>query len=135
MRNRTLPIALFVAALALAALACGGSFSTAKITDAVMAADDAGNQPTTIFAPDQVFYCIVKLSNAPEDTTLKAVWTGVTANGETQNVVLNETETQTGSDDTFAFHLTNDQPWPAGTYKVDIYLNGELDRTLNFEVQ
>ena len=33
------------------------------------------------------------------------------------------------------FDLSNDNLWPIGSYKADIYLNGTLDRSLTFEVQ
>jgi hypothetical protein len=135
LKTRISPVALLAAMLTLAALACGGSFSTANITEAKLTADSEGAQPTTVFAQDQVFYCIVTVANAPEDTTLKVVWTAVEVPGEEPNLVLNETEATTGEDEVFTFHLNNDNLWPAGKYKVDIYLNDELDRTLDFEVQ
>jgi hypothetical protein len=37
-------------------------------------------------------------------------------------------------DATMDFKLENDQPWPVGKYKVDLYLDGALDRTLEFTV-
>jgi hypothetical protein len=39
------------------------------------------------------------------------------------------------TDSTADFTLSNDQPWPVGKYKADIYLDDKLDRTLEFEVQ
>jgi len=47
---------------------------------------------------------------------------------------IDETELTSGSN-TLTFQLSNDAPWPAGQYKVDLYLNDELDRTLEFEVR
>ena len=135
MKTRVSHIALFIAALALAALACGGSFSTANITDARLTSDSGGAQATSVFTPDQVFYCVVTVANAPEDTTLKAIWTAVEVPGEEPNLLLDETELTTGEDEVFTFNLSNDNLWPAGKYKVDIYLNGELERTLEFTVQ
>jgi hypothetical protein len=121
--------------LLLASLACGGSFSTANISDAYLSRDDAGQQTTTVFSPtDTTFYCQVQLSNAPDSTTVKAVWTAVSAAGEEPNLLLDET-TLTGGDGNYTFNLQNDSLWPPGQYKVDLYLNDELDRTLNFTVE
>jgi len=53
-----------LAALVLAALACGGSFSTAGIADAWMSTDTDGANRTTVFAQDAVFYAQVDLQNA-----------------------------------------------------------------------
>ncbi|MCB9420080.1 MAG: hypothetical protein H6667_09760 [Ardenticatenaceae bacterium] len=135
MKTNKLYVLVFIGLLILPALACGGSFSTANIKSAILTTDSEGTQETTVFASDQIFYCIVELANAPEDTTLKASWTAVSAAGEEPNLLIDETEMTAGNNNIFTFNLTNDQLWPAGKYKVDLYLNGELDRTLEFEVQ
>jgi len=121
--------------LALAALACGGSFSTAKISDAVLSADPSGTPETTVFTPDQqTFYLLVDLANAPDDTAVRAVWTAVEADGVEPNFVIDEASVTSG-DSTLTFDLANDSLWPTGSYKVDVYLNEELDRTIPFEVR
>ena len=124
-----------VVLLALAALACGGSFSTAKISDAVLSADPSGTPETTVFTPDQqTFYLLVGLANAPDDTAVRAVWTAVEADGVEPSFVIDEASVTSG-DTTLTFDLANDGPWPTGSYKVDVYLNEELDRTIPFEVR
>ncbi len=120
--------------MTLLALACNFSFSTAKIASAKLTTDKEGTQETTVFAPDQTFYCIVNLANAPEATKLKAVWTAVEVEGKQPNLLIDQIETTAGNQNVFAFSLSNDQLWPAGKYKVDLYLNDKLDRTLEFEV-
>jgi len=115
-------------------LSCGFSVSTANISDAWMAADEEGSQRTTTFAQDATFYAIVDLANAPDDTTVKAAWTAVEVEGTDPNTFIDETELTTG-DGNLVFNLTNNNLWPVGHYKVDLYLNEELDRTLEFDVQ
>lgn len=134
-KTRKFQILVVITILILAGLACGGSVSTANISSAKMFADSEGTQETTVYAQDQPFYCIVELANAPEDTKLKAVWTAVEVEGEQSDLMIDEAEVTAGSDSVFTFDLTNDQLWPIGKYKVDLYLNEELDRTLEFEVQ
>jgi hypothetical protein len=121
-------------ALILASLACGFSASTANIPEAWMSTDEAGSNRTTTYTQDAEFFAQVELKNAPDDTTLKAVWTAVNAEGVDPNFVILEKE-YTGGDDLVHFTLSNDSLWPAGEYKVDIYLNGNLDKTLTFIVQ
>ena len=116
--------------LLLTSLACGGSFSTANISDAYMSLDSSGEQATSTFAPtDSTFYSQVQLSNAPDDTTLRAVWTAVSVAGEEPDLLIDET-TLTAGDGLHNFSLSNEGLWPVGEYKVDLYLNDELDRTL-----
>ncbi len=127
-------IMLVLSVLALAMLACEFSASTANIQNARMAFDEEGTQPTTTFGPGDVFYCNVDLQNAPDDTVIKAVWTAVDVEGEEPNTLIDESELTTGSG-MVNFQLTNSNAWPVGKYKVDLYLNDELKKTVEFQVQ
>ncbi len=115
-------------------VACNFSVSTANITAAQMAKDAEGNQPTTVFNQDEAIYALVSLKNAPADTAVKAVWTAVEADGTEPNLVLSE-KTITSGDGSIHFSLTNSNLWPVGKYKVDLYLNDKLNRTLEFTVE
>ena len=133
MKSPLVRILLALTVLLAATLACGGSFSTANISNAYTTADPNGGSPTTVFAPEQTFYLVVELANAPDDTVVKAVWYGVGDTGTTPDYVIDEVEA-IGSDN-LTFNLATDVLWPTGPYKVEIYLNGELDRTIQFEVR
>jgi len=135
MNLRHFPFAIALAALILAGLACEFSASTANIASATLSADESGSPATTTFPPEQsVFYLIVELANAPDDTKVKAVWTAVEAEGVDANFKIDESELTSGSA-TLTFNLSNNGLWPIGKYKVDLYLNDELERTLEFEVR
>jgi len=133
----TLLFPLVCAAFLLLALsACSFSASSATISSAKMARDQDGKQPTETFSPDEPFYCIVELSNAPKDTKVRAVWTAVKAEGADPNTRIDEAKTTSGSGQ-LQFNLSNQGPWPTGDYKVDLYLNDakEPTKTLTFKVQ
>src|SRR5512145_2355560 len=134
MKTSKLPIIFVIVALAVSVLACGGSFSTAKINDAWLSSDAEGSNRTTTFAQSDTMNLFVDLANAPDDTELKVSWIAVDAEGVDPNYVINETNYTAGSE-TVHFDLSNDNLWPAGSYKADIFLNGTLDRSLPFEVQ
>ena len=134
MKVNKLPMLLALTVLVLSALACEFSASTANISDAWMSIDEDGAERVTTFAQDAVFYAQVDLQNAPDDTALKAVWMAVEAQDTEPNFVINETEFITGSG-LVHFTLSNDNLWPIGKYKVDIYMNEELVQTLEFEVR
>lgn len=122
--------------LLLLLVGCGGggvSFSTANIADARLTKDREGAQTTTTFTPDNPFYLQVDLANAPDGTKVRADWTAVNVTGADPNTPLDDVELTQGSGK-LTFDLTNNQLWPAGDYKVDIYLNDTLDRTLTFRV-
>lgn len=128
------PILIFIFALLASTLACGFSASTANIGEAWLSTDDNGNNRTTVFSQDAIFYAQVDLRNAPDDTKVKAVWVAVDAEGVEPNFEINQTDMQSGSA-TLTFRLSNDNLWPTGTYKVDLYLNDNLAQSLNFEVR
>lgn len=134
MRKHNFILVAALATLLLASLACGFSVSTANIKDAYMARDGDGNEKTTTFAQDEKFYCIVELANAPDDTVVKAVWYAVEAEGTEPNLKIDEASLTTG-DGTLTFDLTNDMLWPLGKYKVELYINDELAKTVEFEVR
>ena len=134
--KKNLPTLIFpLLILMLISMACGGSISTANIADAWMAADDAGSNRTTTFSQDTpAFYALVDLKNAPDDTVLRAVWIAESVEGAEPGFVIDESELVIGS--TIAhFSLENDNLWPLGQYKVDLYLNDDLAETLTFEVR
>jgi len=122
-----------VAALTLGAIACEGSFSTANISEAYLSTDEAGANQTTVFGQGDVFYATVRVESAPDDTVTRVVWRAVNVQDTEPNLEINETSLEGGG--ILTFSLSNDQLWPLGTYAVDIYLNGELSQTLEFQVQ
>ncbi len=134
MNKRVFLIIAVLVALTLTAAQC--SVSTANISNAFMAADPDGNTPTTTYQADAVFYAIVDLANAPDDTVLKASWYAVNAENTDPNFFIDEA-TITTSDGRLTFNLANQAGmlWPAGSYRVDLYLNDKLDRSLDFTVQ
>jgi hypothetical protein len=114
--------------------ACSFSASTAKVTEAFTAQDVNGEpEATTTFSQDEVFYLLVTVANAPDDTVTKAVWYVVDAEGADPNSELYQAKYEGGGKITF--DLSNDNLWPVGTYKVELYLNDKLDRTLEFSVE
>ena len=134
MNNSRLARGLAALVLVLASLACGFSATTANITDAFMALDPDGVEATTVYFPEDVFYAIVDLANAPSDTRVKAVWVAVDADGVDFDTVIDEAELETG-DGRLTFDLANDDPWPVGNYKVDLYVNDSVEETLEFTVE
>jgi predicted small secreted protein len=151
MKKNKIVVLLAVIALLLASLACnaatgggdntnsgedGFSVTTANITNAHLASDESDTSTVTSYSPsDPGFYCYFDLNNAPESTVVKGVWTLVSAEGYESNSEIDSAEI-TGSDNTYYFSLGGGtDPWPVGTYKIDLYIDGKLVETIEFEVQ
>ena len=130
------------AALAIGAAACSLIETPAGITQVVMAQSTQGTnfEPVNIgdsYAPDAPeFHAVVTLTNAPKDTLVKAVWLAVdVGNAAPPDSKIDEKEVKTEGSRNVDFSLQRGAAkWPAGLYKVQIYYNSKLDRTLNFVV-
>ena len=114
--------------------ACEFSASTANIANAILARDEAATEPTTVFSPTDTFYLLVELNNAPDDTTVRAVWYAVDVGDVAPANTLIDEATLTSGSGTLTFDLVSDTQWPPGTYRVELYLNDELSQTLEFSV-
>lgn len=135
MNKNRISLLLVTVILAMATLACGGSLSTANIKSAALSPHESGSPETIVFKQDDLtVYCLVQLANAPDDTAVKATWIAVDVEGTDPNTLIDET-TLTSGDAELTFELTNSQLWPVGTYKVELYLNDKLDRTLEYRIQ
>ncbi|HEV3393996.1 MAG TPA: hypothetical protein VG103_10870 [Chthoniobacterales bacterium] len=101
-----------------------------------------GFDPVKSFKPDDTFAVLVLLSEPKIGTKLKAVWTIVDA-GDMQDKKLLEKKIELTAEaiegvkeaNRINFSLSHDDPYPAGDYKVDIYLNGELAKTVEFRIK
>lgn len=121
-------------ALLIATLACSFSFSTANIANEGLARDEAGNDRTTQFLTDETVYVVMELKNAPDDTTIQALWYAV-------DVPDVEAETELGRSDELSsgsanvwFSFFPQDGWLPGTYRVDLLLNTIVEKSLTFEV-
>ena len=123
--------------------ACSFSISTANIQQAVLAKDVTGDNfdpvdPTSTFQPNQaVIHLVVTVANAPSDTKVKTVWTAVdVGDAAPGNTKIDEAEVTMGGSGNahFTLSLPSTGAWPVGKYKVEIYLNDKLDRTLEYTI-
>ncbi len=129
-------LTMCAAFLVLALAACSFSASTANISDAKMATDKDGKNPTKVFSPKDTFYCVANLNNAPDDTKVKAVWIAADVKGVKPDTEIKQVSAK-GGGPKLRFDLSNNGPWPTGKYEVDLYLNDakKPTKTLKFEVR
>ncbi|MGB8984584.1 MAG: hypothetical protein WCC12_22140 [Anaerolineales bacterium] len=137
MRNKFV-ILLAVLVLVLASLACSAFSTELGLSNLRMAFDQDGENPTSTFSQTDVFYAVADLANAPQGTAVEARWTAVNAADTEPNLEF-QTQTLDITEESFSgtiyFQLSNDEGWPTGEYKVDLYLNGTLAQTATFNVQ
>jgi hypothetical protein len=139
--NRLFVTLTLIAVAAVTLAACDFSISTANIPQAVLAKDVQGDNfepvdPTSTFPVDQpVIHLVVTVANAPEDTKVKTVWTAVDVGDVAPaNTLIDEVTLDASGNAHFTLSLPSSGVWPEGKYKVDIYLNDKLDRTLEYTI-
>lgn len=136
------PVFLAILALLIVTLACNlatGGSQEVSLENLRMAYDEDGNNPTTVFAPSDIFYVVGDLSNAPAGTVVDAKWLAAQIEGYNPDELIYEQSINDFTEESFTgtiyFQLSNDSGWPAGEYKVDVYLDGSLVGSVPFSVQ
>ena len=131
-------------ALLVAAAGCrdktadGGTATTGeaiKITDVTLGraigGDKAITDKTETFRPNDTIYASVATEGAAANATLRARWTY-----EDGQVVDESSRTLTaGNRERTEFHISKPGGWPAGTYQVEVTVDGRPAETKKFEVR
>ena len=102
-----------------------------------MAKDDNGDagESTTSFAPgDRTVHVVITLNKAKAGTQVRVVWIANDVEGTKNKELKTLDYTTTAFDKTIPGYLKWSQDWPRGDYKVEIYINGVLDKTINYNV-
>jgi hypothetical protein len=113
--------------------------SGSAIKEVHMAKDDGSGKPgshTNTFEPgDRTIHCVTTLNEAKAGTEMKFSWWIVDADG-TQNKKIKDIDYTTKAlENVIHGHLSLPQDWPTGKYKVQVYINGNLDKTIPYTVQ
>lgn len=93
-------------------------------------ADKTISGNTLSFKPNDTIYASVATAGSAATATVRARWTyedGQVVNESTQTIA------PTGDART-EFHIVKPDGWPAGKYKVEVFLNGSSAGTKDFEV-
>jgi hypothetical protein len=94
-------------------------------------ADQRVSTPSTTFAPTDTIYAAVSTTGTAPNAVLSAKWTyqdGQTVNESSQTIAPNGPAVT-------SFHISKPDGWPAGSYKVEIMLDGRSVATKDFTVQ
>ncbi len=128
--------------LAFVLAACDALQPPGIITNVVLAPGvKAGNEPTSTslnYPPVQEeIHAIVTLTNAPKDSAVKVVWTAIDVGAAAPpDTKVGESETKSEGTRNLDFALKRPgNSFASGLYKAEIFLNGKLDRTLQFQVE
>ena len=112
--------------------------SGSAIKEIHMAKDNNGKpgDKTDRFEPgDRTIHCVATLSEAKAGTEMRFSWWIVDAEGTKNQKIKDIDYTTRTLENVIHGHLTLPQDWPQGKYKVQVYVNGNLDKTLPYTVE
>jgi hypothetical protein len=89
------------------------------------------NDNTASFKPNDIIYASIATEGTAAAATLKVRWTY-----QDGQVVDESTQTITPTGDARTeFHISKPDGWPAGKYKLELFVNGASAATKDFEVE
>ena len=102
------------------------------IFDVYLSGDMNGYLRSTSFTPAQSIYLFFNINDPSGSNMVKAVWSVVEVNGYPPDTEIYQAENKII---TPSFIMqTNKEEWEIGKYKIELYLNGTLDETIEFEI-
>lgn len=103
-----------------------------------MAKDDdgkPGDATTTFESSDSKIHCVINLNKAKGGTKIKTVWIAADVEG-TKNQELKTLDYTTNSfEKKITGYLTWKGDWPKGQYRLEVYINGALDKTIDYTIE
>jgi hypothetical protein len=103
------------------------------IYDVYLALDKAGQNRSTTFGPLQTVYIFFSINDLSGQNLVRVQWLTLDVPGRIPDSSLGGDESKI-STPKYSFEITL-SPWPVGTYKAILYLNGSAVSTTEFEIR
>jgi hypothetical protein len=105
-------------------------------TEDVYMSKEENGPATSTFAPgDRKVNVVINLNKGKTGTDIKVVWIAEDVEGARNKELKSLEYTTKGSEKKIPGYVTWSQDWPKGRYKVEVYINGNLDRTVFYDVE
>lgn len=115
------------------------STSTGVIKELHLAKDDGTGGPgeeTNAFSPDdRTIHCVARLADAKSGTKMRFSWWIIDAEGAKNEKISDNDYTTRANEEIVHGLLTLPEDWPSGKYKVEVYVNNNLEETAGFSVK
>lgn len=93
---------------------------------------------TTVFGPKDTIYAVASIKNAPKGTTFSSRWVAVDVGSvAAPGTEIDVAEVTGGGTKNIEFHMETSNPngFPPGKYAVEISVDDEVQKTLEFTVK
>jgi len=96
---------------------------------------EPGGETSSYDPTDHTVHCIIELNKAKKGTQVRYVWMAVNVEGEKENEIKTTDYTTNSFENKVHGHLQLPRDWPKGDYRVDVYINGNLDKTVQYTIE
>jgi len=98
--------------------------------------NDRPGEETTTFAPgDRTVYCVIELNKAKKGTKVQVIWKAVDAGGSKNETIKTTGYTTNSFEKTVTGHLKLSKDWPTGKYQIEVYINDNLEKTVDYTIE
>jgi hypothetical protein len=94
-----------------------------------------GEETTTFSASDRTIYCLIELNKAKKGTQVRFIWRAVNVAGSRNEEIKTIDYATKSFENKVRGHLTFPKDWPTGQYRVEAYINGGLDKTIDYTIE
>jgi hypothetical protein len=95
---------------------------------------EPGDETSSYEPSDHKVHCLIDLNKAKKGTKVRFVWKAVDVEGEKNKEIKSTDYTTNSFENKVHGHLQLPYDWPKGTYRVEVYINDNLDKTIDYTV-
>jgi len=99
-----------------------------------LAADIDGFIPKSQFKPSETIYLLFDINDPTNKNVVRIVWSVVDVKGFKAGAIKSDTPYIIKEKKFVTLSNHSADPWAVGKYKVELYLNNELNKTIEFDI-
>jgi hypothetical protein len=96
---------------------------------------EPGDETSSYDPGDHTVHCIIELNKAKKGTRVRYAWMAADVEGEKEKEIKTTDYTTNSFENKVHGHLQLQRDWPKGSYRVDVYINGNLDKTVEYTIE
>ena len=108
------------------------------VTRAYMAKDDdgrPGDETASFAATEHQIHCVAELNKAKRGTDVKFIWKTLDVSGSRDKEIKSMNYKTNSFEKSVHGQLKLPYDWPKGRYGVDIFVDGELDKIVEYTIE
>jgi hypothetical protein len=94
-----------------------------------------GDETSSFSASDRKIHCVLELNKAKKGTHVRFIWKAVDVVGVNSGELKTIDYTTNSFENKVHGNLSRQQDWPTGKYRVEVYINEGLDKTIDFTIE